>query len=357
MESHCSNFSLENFRSYLNFCVPNAIVGGIGVVLCIAALIIVLVNKFYQDIVQRLIMYKLNTVAAYYLGLLIISAAGISGGSEYIHKILAADIGGISYCANSVLTLSLTIILYRYTVHLKELGNFKKLEPVAIIIIMCLSFLFLFSFICYLYDGCKQELQNNSFEHVTFNELPYIAGYYLGGLLHFISTILIAIIIIKLIKRSRSPLQGQDDNQAESPLLTSNRWKALSKQLLPLVMYPIVNTIAAVIVFYIATRIYMCKDRDDDDSHYILAEALLASLELITSIVIILHLVILKCTKRGRRKRRRRKEWEESQEALCIMTSNHNDVFTNETIASTDASTSYLVPRTTSLTLSQLPVN
>ena len=137
-------------------------------------------------------------------------------------------------------------------------------------------------------------------------------------------------------------------------MLISNEYKTLSKQLLPLVVYPIGNTVVAIIIFPLAIVDY----KKENDKHlFVSVDILQASLGMITSTVVILHLCILKCTKRGRRKRRRRKEWEESREALCIVTSNHNDVFTNETVASTDASTTYLVPRTTSLTLSQLPVN
>ena len=344
MESNCSNFSSEE-----NFHASNAIMGSIGVVLCTVALIIAIASRFYTDIVQRLILYKLITVLVYYLVLVIIivvSAAKIGGGSK-LYIILAAVTGSIFYFANSVLTLWLTIILYLCIVHLFELRNFKKLEPVAVIT-SCIPFLLFFSFV-------EQKTQNDSFEKFNSTELvfTYIIGYSFAGLLNIVTFIFVVIIIIVLIKKSRPPLQGQNNNQTESPLLNSNKWKALSKQLLPLVVYPIVNIIVTLIVIPLA--IVDCKI----NIKYlpVIAHTLQASFGLITSIVVILHLVIVKCTKRGRRKRRRRKEWEESREALCIVTSNHNDVFTNETVASTDASTTYLIPRTTSLTLSQLVVN
>ena len=340
MESNCSNFSSEE-----NFHASNAIMGSIGVVLCTVALIIAIASRFYTDIVQRLILYKLITVLVYYLVLVIIivvSAAKIGGGSK-LYIILAAVTGSIFYFANSVLTFWLTIILYLCIVHLFELRNFKKLGPVAVIT-SCIPFLLFLSFV-----------EQKTFEKFNSTELvsTYIIGYSSAGLLNIATFIFVVIIIIVLIKKSRPPLQGQNNIKTESPLLNSNKWKALSKQLLPLVVYPIVNIIVTLIVIPLA--IVDCKI----NIKYlpVIAHTLQASFGLITSIVVILHLVIVKCTKRGRRKRRRRKEWEESREALCIVTSNHNDVFTNETVASTDASTSYLVPRTTSLTLSQLVVN
>ena len=356
MESNCSNSSSDDIKSTFNFCVPNAIVGGIGVVLSIVALIIAIVSRFYKDTVQRLIVYKLIAIAAYYLGLIIIiiSAAIIGRGSE-LYKIqifLAADIGSIFYCANSALTLWLTIILYRNIVRLKELKNFKKLEPVMVVT-SCIPFLFIIFLPLIKYDDCKQKPKVNISGDDIELEYMFIAGYCIAGLLHLISSILLIFLFIKVKKRSQPPLQGQDNNQAESSLLISNKWKTLSKQLLPLVVYPIGNTVVAIIVFPLA----ICDYVKNDKHLFVSVDILQASLGMITSTVVILHLCILKCTKRGRRKRRRRKEWEESREALCIVTSNHNDVFTNETVASTDASTTYLVPRTTSLTLSQLPVN
>ena len=356
MESNFSNSSSDDIKCTPNdilyyFCVSNAIIGSIGVALCIVALIIAIVSRFFKDTVQRLILYKLITVLLYYLGLIIIIS--VAAKNSNLHKIqifLAADIGSIIYCANSVLTFWLTLILYLCIVHLKELKNFKKLEPVTVVT-SCIPFLSVIFLPFASYNDCEQKPKGNILGEEKL-EYIYITGYCIAGLLHLISSILLAIIFHEVRKRSRL-FQGQDDNQTESPLLTSNKLKTLSKQLLPLVVYPIVNTVVAMIVFPLAIVDY----KKDDTPLSVSVDILQASLGMITSIVVILHLVIVKCTKRGRRKRRRRKEWEESQEALCIVTSNHNDVFTNETIASTDASTSYLVPRTTSLTLSQLVVN
>ena len=353
MESNFSNSSSDDIKCTPNdilyyFCVSNAIVGSIGVALCIVALIIAIVSRFFKDTVQRLILYKLITVLLYYLGLIIIIS--VAAKDSKIQTFLAAAIGSVFYCANSVLTFWLTLILYLCIVHLKELKNFKKLEPVAVVTscIPFLSVIFL-PFACY--NDCEQKPEGNILGEEKLKYI-YITGYCIAGLLHLISSILLVIIFHEVRKRSRL-FQGQDDNQTESPLLTSNKLKTLSKQLLPLVVYPIINIIVTVIVFPLAIVDY----KKDNTSLSVSVDILQAFLGLITSIVVILHLVIVKCTERGRRKRKRRKEWEESREALCIVTSNHNDIFTNETVASTDASTSYLVPRTTSLTLSQLVVN
>ena len=246
------------------------------------------------------------------------------------------------YCVNLILTFSLTIILYLCIVRLKELKNLKKLEPVAIIA-SCFSFLFVVFLSFASYDECKQK-PKVKFSSEGDNELVYIyiAGYSIAGLLHFIISILVVIIFIKAVKRSRSPLQGKDEKQAESPLLTSNKWKTLSKQLLPLVVYPIVNTVVAMIVFPLAIVSY--KKIKHNSPLSVLVYTLLASLGLITSTVVILHLCILKSKKRRRRK-------EDETQDTCLKRKNDIDTFTEETIASTNARTTYHFTSSSSLTM------
>ena len=168
----------------------------------------------------------------------------------------------------------------------------------------------------------------------------YIIGYSIDGLLYFIISILVIVIFIRVITRSRLTLQIQDDYQA---LLTTNKWKTLSKQLLPLVAYPIVNTVVAMIVFPL---LIVSFNRIKHDGPINTA---LASLGLITSTVVILHLIILKCKKRRKRRRRRREE----NDAFCVVPNNHDDIFTKETVASTNARTTYQISQTSSITMIQ----
>ena len=262
----------------------HAVMGSIGVLLCTVALIIVLVSRFYKDIVQRLIVYELITVLVYSLSTILILEAvnykdGISVKLYSTIMILAPTIGSIFYCANSVLTLWLTIILYLCIVHLKELENFKKLEPAAIIT-SCIPFLFIASIFQLTYDKeCDLELMKTSEK----NSLTVL--YSIVGLLSIIISILMIIIIIKVLTRSFR--RQKNDNQAESPLLINhNKWWTLSKQLLPLVVYPIVNTIGNVIfvtIYYISWN------------ERVLFSLIVTSLGPITSTLVILHLCLLKC--------------------------------------------------------------
>ena len=143
-------------------------------------------------------------------------------------------------------------------------------------------------------------------------------------------------ILIKVVTRSRLPLQGIDDNQAESPLLTNNKWKTLSKQLLPLVVYPVVNTVAAMILCPLAVLIYgKFTNASTTIPPY---SSLKASLGLITSIIVILHLCILKCKKKQvRRKKEQKGEFDFAEAAAA----ERSDVSTN-------ARTEYHYQRTSS---------
>ena len=310
--------------------ISQEIMGGIGAVMCIVALIFVLASRFYKDIVQRLIVYKLIAMLVYSLVQLLYL--------KHETTKYGALLSNITYNVNLTLTLWLTLILYHCIVHLKELKNFKKLEPFAIIT-SCTSFLFaaLLPFVGF--DACQRKPKVRSSDGDILMYM-YIIGYSIVGLLYFIASILVIVIFIRVIKRSQLTLPIQDDNQA---LLTTNKWKTLSKQLLPLVAYPIVNTVVAMIVFPL---LIVSFNRIKHDGPI---KTALASLSLITSTVVILHLIILKCKKRRKRRRRRREE----DDAFCVVPSNHDDIFTKETVASTNARTTYQISQTSSITMIQ----
>ena len=76
---------------------------------------------------------------------------------------------------------------------------------------------------------------------------------------------------------------------------------------------------------------------------------LITSSGLITGIIVIIHLCILKCKKK-QRERKRMKKNDKPQVPFCAVSNNHNDVFTRETVASTNAHTTYHYTHTSSFT-------
>ena len=321
--------------------IMEGVMAGIGVIACTVALVFVIVSRFYKDIVQRLILYKLIAMSIYSLSQFMSRRYVDSN----IYKATTVLIPHIVYCANLVFTFWLTIVLHLCIVHLKELKNVKKLEPIAIIT----SFLPL-TIAVYVpfasFDTCTQTL------HITFTEggenydYVFIIGYSIAGALYFIISILVIVIFTATIRRSRLHLHRQDDNEAESLLVTNNKWKTLSKQLLPLVVYPIVNTVMAMVFFPLLVVYYYTGDISNGVYLY----SLISSSGFITGIIVIIHLCILKCKMKQRKKRIN--EW--SQEAVL---SHHNDIYTRETVASTNAGTTYQYARTSSVTDDELSTN
>ena len=340
MESNCSNSTTcDGFKTVnLTVIIIEGVFGGLGVIACTVALVFVIVSRFYKDIVQRLILYKLIAMLIY--SLFQFMSRRYHDSNEY--KAMAVLFPDIVYCANLVFTFWLTIVLHLCIVHLKELKKLKKLEPIAIITsflpLTIAVYIFFASF-----DTCTQKMHikkgGKNYDSV------FIIGYSITGALYFIISILVIVIFTASIRRSRIHLQRQNDGEAESLLVTNNKWKTLSKQLLPLVVYPIVNA-AVAMVFSSLSIVYYYTCNINGVYLY----SLISSSGFITGIIVIIHLYILKCKMKQRKKKI--KENKRSQDEAVL--SRHNDIYTRETVASTNAGTTYQYTRTSSVTDDEL---
>ena len=327
--------------------------GGLGAIICTVALVFVLVSRFYKDIVQRLILYKLITMLVYSL----FQYMSFKYDNSKTYRAFAVLLPQTAYYINLGFTFWLTIALYLCIVNLKELKNFKKLEPIAIVTSCLIPLVSAALMIPFTNIDCSDHKLIINFSSSTkdSNNLTHIIGYSIAGILYFIISVLVVIIFIVAVKRSRIYHRRQD--AAESLLVTNNKkWKILSKQLLPLVVYPIVNTIMA-IVFYPLLVLYF----NGKNFPGVYLYSLISFSGLITGTIVIIHLCILKCKKK-QRERKRMKINDASQKAYHFyFTSNHDDVFTRETVASTDAHTTYQYTCTSSVTtddeLVSMPIN
>ena len=315
--------------------VIEGVMSGLGAITCTVALVFAIVSRFYKDIVQRLIVYKLVTMLVFSLS----ESMFLGYDDSRIYRAVTVYIPHTAYYINVGINFWLTITLYLCIVYLKKLKNFKKLEIIAIIT----SFLPVVSVVLipFTYIDCSHHKLIINFPKTTKNPnnlILYIIGYGTVGILYFIMSVLIVIIFIVTIRRSRQHLQRQEDSEAEYLLVTNNKWKILSKQLLPLVVYPIVNTVMAMVFFPLIVLYF-----NGNTFPGVYLYSLISSSGLITGIIVIIHLCILKC-----KKKQRKKEYERQQEAFCVVPCNHNDVFTRETVASTNARTTYQFTRTSS---------
>ena len=301
--------------------------GGLGAITCIVALVFAIVSRFYKDIVQRLFSLCQFPLLRY---------------DETNEYRIITIVSQVFYYINMGFTFWLTVILYYCIVHLKDLRNFKKLEPIAVIS-SCLLSLVSAAFVPLAYIDCSEhkwkiDISNKSANDSTYSLTLYmITCYGTAGVLYFMISILSAIVFIVAIRRSRKHLQ-KNDNEAES-LLVTNRWKILSKQLLPLVVYPVVNAVMAIILYSI-----VLANLKDSESVYLLS--LLSSSGLITGIIIIIYLNVLKFKKKQREKKMISQK--------TFWSKNRDEIFMSETVASTDASTTYQYTHTSTFTLSVL---
>ena len=314
--------------------------GGLGVIACTVALVFAIVSRFYKDIVQRLILYKLIAMLIFSLSQFLFLRFDDSNTYEAIVIVISH----IAYYFNLILTFWLTIILYLCIVCLKKLKTFKKFEILAVLSCF-LSFLGAVIIPFANYNDCTKTWEIKFSDRET-NEIYYFlgAGYSMTVLMYIAVSVLVTIIFIVIVKRSRLHLQRQNDNQANSLLVTDNKWKILSKQLLPLVVYPIVNTVM-VMIFFPLLALHFAGNTSVIVSLY----SFVSSSGLITGVIVITHLCILKY-----------KRTKKSQERLLLETIAHSaehnngkNIFTSETIASTNARTEYIYTRTSSYPTSQ----
>ena len=319
--------------------IVRGVMGGIGSVTCIVALVFVLVSRFYKDIVQRLILYKLITMLIYSLSQFLFHQFDKSN----VYRSFSTLLPVIASHVNVILTFWLTIILFICIVKLKELSNLKKLEPVAIIT----SLLPFLNFILVLFSrfSLDKELDCTLTWEIIFRKggkdiAGYIAmGHSIFGILCFVISVLVIIIFITAIKRSEMSCKRWKNAKYESPLLPNNKWRAVSKQLLPIVVYPIINTVMALIYFPLLLFF-------TNGMLYAIPICFLASsLGLVTGITVILHLCILKCKKKQRKKQNL---FDYAEEVVHDRANENSAMFTSDTLASTNARTEYYYTRTSS---------
>ena len=314
--------------------IIKGVMGGIGSVTCIVALVFVLVSRFYKDIVQRLILYKLITMLIYSLSQFLF----LEFDESKVYKGLSRIIPITAYYVNLTLTFWLTVILFICIVKLKELNNLKKLEPVAVLtsFLPLINFAFIYSFIHYRLDQNCTSMWQIIFGKGGKNRVGYLIIAFLAvGLLNFIISLLVIIIFVTAIKRSQLSCKRLRNTEYESSLLTNNKWRAVSKQLLPIVAYPIINTGVALISIPLIL-LYINDESKSDEILFCYPSGL------VTGIAVILHLCILKCKKNQRKRRKRNGQQSRVDHTEAL---ENSALFTSDTLASTNARTEYIYTR------------
>ena len=305
----------------------NTVIGSCGVILCTVGLIFALSSKFYKDIVQRIILFKLIVMILFSLTL-ILSFLSPEYYTDYIiytvngsfHKALirvhiSYQARIILYSINCFLMFWLTVTLFLYIVCLKEVNGIKHLKLMIASFIIIFGVLVSFAFIVKMSNFiCK------------YGYIIFFASLSFLGVVNLMTFVMTALILVTVCKRSFA--RSSEDQE---PLLMNNKWKRLLKELLPFAVYPIFSTL---LYLAFATSLYSIeKDQ-------LLVKYLSMDLSApLTGTVVFIHVCILNQTKRK----------EKMRIANYELTFNDEDVFTRETVAATNAQTAYTFTRTSSI--------
>ena len=195
-------------ESVESFNITVGLTASTGAIICTVALVFAIVSRFYKDIIQRLILYKLIAMLVFSLAQgLFLLLIGEHDASSHLYEVWFRSIvtlTSIAYSVNLILTFWLTITLYLCIVHLKELKNLKKLEAIAILA-SCFSFIL----ICVVFtpflqfNDCEQQWEFDfTKQHNGPKNMLFTIACCLYGLVYLIMSVLVIVIFITLLKRS-----------------------------------------------------------------------------------------------------------------------------------------------------------
>ena len=297
MSDNCSDFrSADSEITY----ILQGVIGSIGAVVCTVALIFVLVSRFYKDIAQRLIVYKLIAMLVYSLSWPLLLILIYCHEESTYYKIIEKIVPGLipaAYFINLFLTFWLSVVLFSCLIFLKKLKTLQKIEPLMTISSL-FGVVFLIMYAIFVeFDDCTFTWSPKS-SSIVENTFKGLGAFY--GLLHLMIVMMLIIILITVCKRSRSPLVNEEEN---NPLLTNDRWKMLLKQLLPIIVYPIITVIFSVTYIYA----YITNIPFTTSFKFALS-FLLSAPGPVTGLVAIIYLCILKCNCRKKSGREEEKE-------------------------------------------------
>ena len=318
--------SISNCTDVENTYLLQGIMGSVGAVVCMLALVTVLGCRFYRDIVQRLILYKLIVMTTFSVALLLLLV-------DYDHSLYLLIVKGVvatTYFSNLILTFWLSVVLFMCIVCLKELRSLQKLEPIMLISSLLGLLVYIYDIVFFKFDDdCTLTwIVHSSHPDVVNDATIFFSVFF--GIIYLLIVVMLVTILLKVCIQSRYCCTKKDED-GYLLLTTNNKWKRLLKQLLPVIVYPIIS----IILFY---SYYIAENTKFFNYSFLLI--LYSVTGLATGSVVIVHLLLLKCKKSTRQK--------DSQEDSCVM-SNHSEVFTKETVASTNARTTYEFTRSSNL--------
>ena len=319
--------------------------GAVSTVMCLIAVILVIYWRLYKYFVYRLALYQVLACLLFSVSesLVLMNYNYNETKPFHVRACLAtAFLMQYTMWVKLLFTLCLVFHLFCLAVCLK---NFTKLE-IAYVLVSALSPLlhawipFVNNFYnlaggwCWIHawkDNCpSKKYKNGIIEQFTL---------WYGPLFVALSLCLIAVIMIVLVLARRAYLSLKKEAE---PLITENRNKTALKELLPLLVYPIIFFVLA--VFPLVDRIYgaASKSKHGHGSYYALLMAhsiSQASWGFFSALALIIHVLYVYLRRKIHLKR--------GQRNVTINRNIQGDTaaYTTYTVASTNAVSAYTIPR------------
>ena len=317
--------------------------GAVSTVMCMIAVILVIYWRMYKYFVYRLALYQVLSCLLFSVSESLVLMNYNYNETKRFHVsacLATAFLMQYTMWVKLLFTLCLVFHLFCLAVCLK---NFTKLE-IAYVLLSALSPLlnawipFVNNFYnlaggwCWIHawkDNCPtHKYKNGIIEQFTL---------WYGPLFVALTLCLIAVIMIVLVLVRRAYLSHKKEAE---PLITENRNKTALKELLPLLVYPIIFFVLA--VFPLVDRIYGAASKSKHGSYYTLLMAhsiTQASWGFFSALALIIHVLYMRFRRKIHLHRAQRN-----------VTTNRNiqgdtAAYTRFTVASTNAVSAYTIPR------------
>jgi hypothetical protein len=289
-ESHSATLTKQEKYAIL---LTLGIGGAVAVIICLVALGMLVGFKLYKYFVHRLAMYQV--LAALFFALMCVLEL-INLHYELVPCLVSAFLLEYSIIVKLMFILCLTFHLFFYSIfHI----NFKKLEVVHILISVFVPFLFVWvPFVNRAYGQAGawcwiMNWRNDTADHKFIaGEIEQYTLLY-GPAILSLSIAIIAVIAILVVLAYRA-FRKQPIPDVHTSLLEKDKHKQALKEVIPLVMYPILSFLLYIPAFI--NRLVGSIYNNPSLVSFIWSGLSVPALSSFAGLTLIIHIFILKCS-------------------------------------------------------------
>ena len=300
--THC-NGSLSNSQEN-HLIIIRSSIAAVGVCTCMLSISLVFCLKLHKYFIYRLAVYKVASAMLVNL-LHIVFASYILQGHHSVNHVICLSIGFLFTYFLWINLLFTVIIMFHFISLTVCLKNLKHLEVYYVVFSLLIPLVFLWiPFVNNSYglntNGVCWIIDTNT--DCTTNTVGIIEQYtlWIGPCCFILAINVLAAVIVVIVLLCRGYCNGKESDR--EPLLahhTSQHKKAVM-ELIPLLMYP------AIYLFYAIfnTALQVMKNEHLKSRYYIeqIYSAVIPSWGMLSSIVLLLHVAVTKCSKKKSRR-------------------------------------------------------